>query len=143
MAEVRSLCASGDRIILSSMSEVLGMKTVLLFSEMFWKGTSFQQRPVSIKEELQTQTPGTLEGTLWNSVRARSRIFFPSDWFVKLGLVNGPADIVRSLLDTSQNIFVMMMSRAFHNVLGKWFPNTHKVFFLIHLRFPRDGPLHQ
>ena len=29
------------------------------------------------------------------------------------------------------------------HVLGKWFLNTHKVFFLIHLRFPRDGPLHQ
>ena len=28
------------------------------------------------------------------------------------------------------------------HVLGKWFTNTHKVFFLIHLRFPRDGPLH-
>ena len=41
----------------------LGDKDSSTLSDMFWNGTSFQQRPLRIKEELRTQTPGTPVGT--------------------------------------------------------------------------------
>ena len=68
IAEVRSLqsqlnsvsgrSASGDRIILplASMSEVVGIKTVLLSAKCSGTVPPFQQIPVSIKEELRAQT---------------------------------------------------------------------------------------
>ena len=84
MAEVRSLQsqlhsvnrrgASGDLIILplSSMSEVLGIKTVLLSGK------------CSVEKELRTQASRTPISAIWNSVRARCRIFLQGNEFVKL-----------------------------------------------------------
>ena len=103
------------------MSEVLGIKTVLL-SAMFWNGTSFQQVPVSIKEELQTQTTSTPVGTVGNSVRARRRVSLQSKEVIKFSLISSPTDVIRSLLDTSQNIFVLVMPRAFHACLENGSP---------------------
>ena len=68
---------------------------------MIMNGTSFQKRSVGIEEGLRTKIPGTFAGTKWNSIRARSRIILQSKEVVKLSLINSPADVVRSLLDTS------------------------------------------
>ena len=74
----------------------LGDKNSSTLSKTIRNGTSFQQRSISIEEELRTKIPGTPVGTIWNSIRARSRIFLHSNEFVKLGLINGPEDVVRS-----------------------------------------------
>ena len=60
-----------------------------------------------------------------------------------LSPINGPTDVVRSLLNKSWDILVLVMPRAFDTCLKKWFSNTHKALYLIHLRFPRDGNLHE
>ena len=124
MAEVRSLqsqlhrvngrSASGDRMILplSTMSEVLGIKTVLLFGKMLRNGTSFQQILISVEKELGAQPSRTLEGAIRNSIRARCRICLQSNKFIKFGTINGPTDIVRSFLNIPQDIFVLVMPRA-------------------------------
>ena len=125
MAEVRSLQsqlhkvngrrASGDRMILplSSMSEVLGIKTVLLSVKQSGIAPPSKTAFFSIKEELRTQATSTPVGTIWNSVRVRSRIILQSKEVVKLGLINSPTVVIKSLLNISQNIFVLVMSRAF------------------------------
>ena len=100
----------------------LGDKDSCAFSKTIRNSTSFQENSVSIKEELLTQTTGTPLGTVRNSVRARNRIFFQSKGVVKLSLINSPTDVIRSMLDISQNIFVLVMSRAFHACWENGFP---------------------
>ena len=89
------------------------------FSDMFWNGTSFQQTLVSVEEELRTETPGTSEGTIWNSIRARSRIFLQSNKFVKRGLINGPADVVMSFLNKFLGFPQIGDPSGLRHVLGK------------------------
>ena len=75
----------------------LGDKNSSTLSKMIRNGTSFQKSSVSIKEDLRAQTCSTPVGTIWNSVRARSRIFLQSKEVVKLGLINSPTDVIKSL----------------------------------------------
>ena len=83
------------------------------FSKTIRNSTSFQDSFKSIKEELRTQATSTPVGTVENSVRARSRVFLESKEVIKLSLINSPTDVIRSLLNISQNIFVLVMPRAF------------------------------
>ena len=111
MAEVRSSqsqlhsvngrSGSGDQIILpvSSMSEVLGIKTVLLSSKIFRNGTSFQQILMSVEKELGAQPTGAIR----NSIGTSCRIFHQRNEFIKLGTTNGLTDIVRSFLNIPQD----------------------------------------
>ena len=62
---VNGRSASGDRIFLPLSSR-----------EMFWNGTSSQQQPVSIEEELRAQSPGTPVGTIRDSIRPGAESFF-------------------------------------------------------------------
>ena len=96
----KCVCRSNDPSIVIDIRG-LGDEDNSTLSKMLWNGTSFQQRSVSIEEELRTKPSGTPVGTIWNSIRARSRIFLQSNEFVKFGLINGPADVVRSLLTVS------------------------------------------
>ena len=96
----RSVCGDGIILPLSSMSEVLN-KDRHTFSEMFWNGTSFQQTFVGVKEELGAQSPRTSVSAIGNSIGARCRIFLHGNELVKLGPINGPTDVVRSLLNIS------------------------------------------
>ena len=123
------------------MSEVLGIKTVLLSAKC--SGTVPPSNSVSIKEEMRAQTPGTPVGTMWYSIRTRSPIFLHSNEFVKLGLVNSPDGCRQELFEQIVGYPQLGDVSGLRHVLGKWFPNTHKAFFLIHPRFPRDGTPHQ
>ena len=51
--------------------------------------------------------------TVGNSVRSRSRVFLQSKEVIKLSLINSPIDVIRSLFNKSQNLFMLVMSRAF------------------------------
>ena len=86
-------------------------------SKVFGNSTTFQQKLESSVKKLGAQSPGTLVDTIRNSIRATSRIFFKSNELVKLGTINGPADITTNFLNISQYIFVLVMSRALDAVL--------------------------
>ena len=87
MAEVRSLQsqlhkvigrnASGDRTILplSSTSEDLGMKTVLLIAKCSGTAPPFHQVFVRVEKEVGAQSPCTPIDTVRDAVRARCGIF--------------------------------------------------------------------
>ena len=83
MAEVRSLQSHlhdvyGRRasLPLSSMSEVLGIKTVLLSANQSGKALPSKDNSISIKGELRTHATSTPVSTVGNSVKARSRVFW-------------------------------------------------------------------
>ena len=122
--------ASVDRIILplSSMSDVLGGKDRLTFSRMFRNGTSVQQIFISIEKEQGAQPPSIVIRATRNSIRAKIRIFLQSNEFIKFDTINGPTDIVRSFLNTPQDIFVLVMPRAFDAGLKNGFPILTKPF---------------
>ena len=115
---VNGRSASGDRIILqlSSMSEVLGIKTVLVSAK------CSRTTPPSNTYLQALKIPGTSVGTIWNSIRARCRILLQSDEFIKFGTTNCPTDIVRSFLNIPQDIFVLVVPLAFHTCLENGFP---------------------
>ena len=73
--------------------------------------------------------------TVGNSVRARSRIFLQSKEVIKLGLIKSPADVIKSMLDKSKNIFMLVMSRAFVACLENGSPvfakSSSRVMFII------------
>ena len=94
---------------------------------MFWNGTSFQQTLLSVKEELGAQSPRTSVSAKWNSIGARCRIFLHGNELVKLGPINGPTDVVRSLLNISKDILVLVMSRAFDTCLENGTPILTKL----------------
>ena len=71
------------------------------FSKTITNSTSLQYGLISTKEELRTKTTSTSVDTVGNSVRARSRVFLQSKKVIKLGLINSPADVIRSMLDKS------------------------------------------
>ena len=89
-----------------------GDKDSSTFSKTIRNSTSFQESSFSIKQELRTQTTSTSVGTVRNSVRARSRVFLQCKEFIKFSLINGPTDVIRSVLNMSQTIFMLVMSRA-------------------------------
>ena len=91
----------------------LGDKDGLTFSKTIRNSTSFQDSFISNKEELRTQATSTSVGTIGNSVRARSRVFLSRKEVIQLSLINSPSDVIRSLLNISQNIFVLVMPRVF------------------------------
>ena len=121
---VNGRSASGDRIILplSSMSDVLGIKTVLNSAKMFRDGTSFQQILISVEKELGAQATRTRIGGIRNSIKARCRIFLQSNEFIKFGTVKDPTDVGRSFLNIPQVIFVLVMPRALDTSLENGTP---------------------
>ena len=98
---------------------------------------------ISMKEELRTQATSTSVNAVGNSIRARSRIFLQSKEVIKLGFLNSLADVIRSMLDKPQNIFMLVMSRAFVACLENCSPifakSSSRVIFIIQ----GNGPLHQ
>ena len=58
------------------------------------------------------QGHSTSVDTVGNSVMSRSRVFLQCKEF-KFSLINGPTDVIKSQLDKSQNLFMLMIPRAF------------------------------
>ena len=119
MAEVRNLqlqlhSVHGRRtsLPLSSMSEVLGIKTVLPAANQSGKALPSNTTQQTSKGELRTHATRTPVSTVRNSVKARNRVFLDNKEVIKLSLINGPTNVIKSLLNISQNIFVLVMPRA-------------------------------
>ena len=142
MAEVRSSqsqlhsvngrSASGDRIILPlpSMSGVLGI------SEMFRNGTSFQQILISVEKELGASPPAHLQAPYGIPSGSGAESFFKamsSSNSVRSMWSNGYR---QELFEHTARYFRTGDASGPRCGLEKWTPNTHKAFFLIHLRFP-------
>ena len=65
------------------------------------------------KRNFEPRPPAHVD-TVGNSVRSRSRVFLQSNEVIKLSLINSPLDVIRSLLNKSQNFFLLIiMPRAF------------------------------
>ena len=133
LQEVRSLqsqfhnvsgrSASGDRMILqlSSMSDVSGIKTVLLSA----KQSGIVLPPI----RLDKHERGTSNQFHQHICRRRrefrqdqSRVFLQSKEFIKVSLMNSLIDVIRSLLNILQNIFVLVIPRAFFACLENGSP---------------------
>ena len=52
-----------------------------------------------MKEELRAKATSTSASTVWNSVRARSRVFLQCKEVIKLSLIDGPIDVIRELVE--------------------------------------------
>ena len=112
---VNGRSASGFRIILSlsSMSEVFGIKIVLLSAKCSGTVPSFQQKLTGVEQGLGAPSPRTLIGAIRNSIGVRCRIFLQSNDFIKFGSIESPTDAVRSFLHIPQDIFMLVMPRTF------------------------------
>ena len=97
--------------------------------------TSLQYGLISTKEELRTKPTSTSVNIVGNSVRSRSRAFLQSKEVIKLSLINSPIDVIRSLLNISQNIIMLVMSRAFLACLENGSPvltkSSTRVIFIL------------
>ena len=93
--------------------------------------TSLQDGFTSMKEELRTQATRTSVNAVGNSIKARSRIFLQIKEVIKLGLINSPADVIRSMLNMSQNIFMLVMSRRLENGSPIFTKSSSRVIFII------------
>ena len=113
MAEVRSLqsqlhsvngrSASSDRIILplSSLSEVLGIKTVLLSAKCSGTVPPSNSYLYALKRNCEPSPPRTSVSAILNSIGTRCRIFLHDSELINLGPISDPTDVFRSLLSIS------------------------------------------
>ena len=121
---VNGRSASGDRIILprSSVSEVLWIKTVRLSAKQSGIFLSSRTAWQALNEEPRTKALITSVDTVENSVRSKSRVFLWSKEVIKFSPINSPIDVVRSLLNKSQNLFMLKVPQAFLACLENGFP---------------------
>ena len=80
---------------------------------MFRNGSSFHQVFVRVEKDVSAQSPGTPTDTVRDAVRARCGILLRRNELVELGMINGPVDIDRGVLNISQHFFVLAMSWSF------------------------------
>ena len=84
--------------------------------------TSFLYGLISTKKEFRAKATSTSVDTIGNSVRTRSRVFLQSKEVTKLSLIKSPINVIRSLLNKSQSLFMLTVPRAFLTCLENGSP---------------------